>query len=102
MANIDNSNNLDKIKNKINKLDGNGKVRFRDIFTAEFMENNTDFNSINQMFKQSDFEIRNEEDFNNLDENKLNCYVAENTDFSDWDEMTEKAISEWVKKELKF
>ena len=91
-----NKDNFEKVIRKINKLSGDSEIRFKDIFTKEFMIKYTTFNSINQMFRESDFQILRGEDFNNISENELDGYVSETTDFSDWDEMIEKAITEWV------
>jgi len=93
----DENDNFEKIINKINKLQGNSEIRFKDLFTRGFMKKHTDFISINQMFKESEFEIHNGEEFDNIPEKDLNEFVAKNTDFSNWDEMTERAITNWVK-----
>ena len=94
------NNNFAKIIDKVKKLSGNSEIRFKDLFNNNFIINYTKFESINQMFQESDFEIRSEEDFNNIAENKLDEYVKETTNFSNWEEMIEKAVEEWVQKEL--
>ena len=94
------TNNFAKIINKVNKLSGNSEIRFKDLFNNKFMLNYTEFESINQMFQESDFDIKSEEDFNNISEDQLDEYVKQNTKFSNWEEMIEMAIEKWIKKEL--
>ena len=93
----DEKDNFEKIINKINKLQGNSEIRFKDLFNMKFMKKYTDFNSINHMFQESGFEIRSGEEFDNIPEKDLNNFVDETTDFSDWDEMIERAITNWIK-----
>lgn len=96
----DKNKNYEKVINKIDKLKGNSEIRFKDLFTKDFMVEYTNFKTINQMFEESDFEINDGEDFDNIPENELNNFINNNTDFSDWDEMIERAITEWVKKQI--
>ena len=49
------------------------------------------------MFRESSFEISNGEDFDNIPEKELNDFIDKTTEFSNWDEMIEKAITKWVK-----
>ena len=91
------SDNFEKVINKIDKLQGNSEIRFKDLFTNNFMNKYTDFNNINQMFRESEFEIHNGEEFDNIPEEELNNFIDKTTDFSNWDEMIERAITEWIK-----
>lgn len=93
----DESDNFEKVINRIDKLQGNSEIRFKDLFTEDFMTEYTNFDNINQMFRESDFEIYNGKDFDNIPENELNSFINETTEFSNWDEMIEKAITKWVK-----
>lgn len=93
----DKRDNYKKVINKIDKLQGNSEIRFKDLFTNDFMIKYTDFNNINQMFRESEFEIHDGEEFDNIPEKELNNFIDETTDFSNWDEMIERAITEWLK-----
>jgi len=91
------SENFEKVINRIDKLQGNSEIRFKDLFTDDFMIEYTNFDNINQMFRESNFKIRNGEDFDNIPEKELNDFIDKTTEFSNWDEMIEKAIIKWVK-----
>jgi|SRR6056297_1829532 len=91
------SENFEKVINRIDKLQGNSEIRFKDLFTDDFMIEYTNFDNINQMFRESNFKIRNGEDFDNIPEKELNDFIDKTTEFSNWDEMIEKAITKWVK-----
>lgn len=93
----DKSENFEKVINRIDKLQGNSEIKFKDLFTENFMVEYTNFNNINQMFRESNFKISNGEDFDNIPEKELNDFIDKTTEFSNWDEMIEKAITKWVK-----
>lgn len=97
-------NELNKLlKNLERKVDEvNGEVSFTDLFNPNFMTTFTNFNSTDEFFKKSPFEVHCQEDFESLDENLLNEYVKANTRLSTWEEMKSKAGEFYVKHNIEF
>jgi hypothetical protein len=79
-------------------LPSNVKIPFEELFDEEFMFENTKCSSISEFFKNGGFEIRNEEDFKNVDDTQLDNYTLENTDFENWKEMYIAATKKYIKK----
>jgi hypothetical protein len=78
----------------------NGEVEFTQLFNPNFMTTFTNFSSSDEFLKKSPFEVHNQEDFENIDEDKLDQYVRANTRFSSWEEMKNKAGELYAKLKL--
>lgn len=75
-----------------------GPVPFEVLFDESFMKEYTKFKTIDEFLKSSPFEIKSQKDFENVDVNKLDEYVKENSVFSTWGEMKEKAVNIYLNK----
>lgn len=64
------------------------------------MKNNTNFEGIESFIENSPFKIESQDDFDNLDENELDRYVNEFTNFSSWEEMKKEAGALYTKRKL--
>lgn len=96
-------NNLEKQLKRITeniKKQVEGEVKFEDLFNHDFMSSNTDFSNITDFFDRSPFQIKTQEDFESIDESKLDEYVLESTRFQSWTEMKQAAGAIYVKKKL--
>ena len=72
-----------------------------ELLTHNFMEKHTKFENFHEMIKFSDFRIENEIEFKDATETeKWNVYVAENSEFKDWNEMLRTAVIERASKKL--
>lgn len=85
-----------KIKSQVE-----GEVSLGELFTPAFMAKHTDFQSIDEFFKESSFEVNSQEDFETINLDELNNYVAKRTRFRDWGHMKQKAAEEYVRNKLK-
>ncbi|WP_044893676.1 hypothetical protein [Bacillus alveayuensis] len=94
--------NLNKFFKNLEKevQDASGEVSFSELFNPNFMTTFTNFDNIDEFFKKSPFDIKTQEDFENLDESQLDHYVKENTRFSSWQEMKSKAGEIYIKNKL--
>lgn len=91
---------LDKIAKKAKKYEQGVELEFSDLFSTPFMQQNSDFNSIEEFFEKSPFEFSNQEEFSNINLEQLDNYVNENTNFSNWEEMKSSAAAKLVLKDL--
>ena len=92
--------NLKKVQKRAKELEKGKEVTFNELFTERFMNNYTKFDSLDEFFDESPFEIKNDEDFINLEKEKLNDWVKSNTSFENWDEMQERAVQEYTLRTL--
>lgn len=91
-----------KLQRNVSRLEKEQSVPFDILFNESFMLNYTKSKSIDDFFKQSPFELENEEDFERINESELDEYVNKETSFSSWEEMKGKAGAIYIKKQLGF
>lgn len=90
---------LDEMIDKANELQGTSNVTGEELFTNKFMQENTKFSSIDEFENESKFDFSN---FDNIDQEELDSFVAENTSFDSWEEMLGTASQEYAVKQLGF
>lgn len=93
-------NDLKKIQNNVEKMSGKHEVKFIDLFDNNFMQRNTSFKSIEELFEKSGFKVETNEDFKKIPDDKWDKFIQDNTNFNDWKEMSDKAVEEYTKKKL--
>lgn len=81
--NQDNLNNLIKLGDNIS---------FADLFSPKFVDQYTDFKTIQELFKKSDYKIETAEDFKAVPDEKWETFISENTRFDSWKDMQLKAF----------
>lgn len=101
---------MDDFQNELNELQGNfdrlddfqetHDISFAELFTDDLMLNKTKFENIDAFFES--LNIEKIEDFENLPKEKLNAFVDSNSDFSDWDEMYQYAVNNYLAKQAGF
>ncbi|MFW5795497.1 MAG: hypothetical protein ACOCV1_08450 [Bacillota bacterium] len=85
-----------KAKEKIN-----GRVDLLDLLTDNFIKENTNYNSFDEMVKKSELNFSTEErSAETFESDKWNNYVQEKTGFEGWQEMIEIASREYIIKIL--
>lgn len=90
---------IDKIADKIED-EVSGYVSFEELFNLGFMDKNSKFGTLDGFLKYYGFTVNSIEDFEALDEEKLNNAVIESTCFESWNEMYKQAGTDYVKKKL--
>lgn len=107
MANFE-FNGLDKMISRIEKIgkdaeELNGKkIKMNELFTPEFMNKNTSFSSLNEMFEAGNFNVESWDDFKNIPEDEIDKHISQNSVFQSWEEMQKTATSQYVAKKLGF
>lgn len=87
---------LDRLAQNAEELDGTTEVPLTELFNPSFMRKYTEFDSIEDMFEQSEWTVENEQDLNAISDSQFDMYVRNHTQFSDSDEMTNVAGEEWI------
>lgn len=90
-------NDLQEKANKVENLNGTRQIAFNDLFTDELMQNKTRFKNIESFLELLD--IKSSEDLNDFPQEKLDIFVNENTDFSNWNEMRQYAVTNYISQE---
>lgn len=67
---------------------------FDDLFTMQFMQENTAFDDIQDFFDAID--VTDNESFERLPQDKLERHVQTSTNFSSWSKMQEAAATEYL------
>ena len=93
---------LRQMKKAAKELDGTHSVSFEDLFTTPFMKKYTQFQSIEEFFSSSSFNVTSQEDFEVIPEEDMDAYVASNTNFETWENMLSKAAEEYAARKLGF
>lgn len=77
---------LEEIKEKIVE-----EIALEELMDDNFMEDHTDFFSVEEFLTGIKYDMENFEELEEIDEEELDIYVAENTQFNTWEEMLERA-----------
>jgi len=80
------------------KRRGAAGVQFREFFAADFMTENTDFSSIDDLVEASGISVKSLDDFRKIPED----FISRRTHFSNCDEMIKAATVMWTKRNLGF
>lgn len=90
---------------KIKRLSGDiqnisGKVQLSDLFTADFMNKHTKFESIGDLLNDCGFVLTSPNDFEKVTSGALDGEISSRTEFSGWEEMRTRAVQEYIAKKL--
>ncbi|MEB7752222.1 hypothetical protein [Staphylococcus pseudoxylosus] len=91
------SKKLDKISDNAKEMNGTSDISIGTLFNSEFMKKYTNEEDITKFVESSELNIESQSDFNELIQTKnWDTYVSENTNFSSWNEMLQKALGEYT------
>lgn len=91
---------LDRLQDRIDEVDGETTVTFDELFPADFMKTYTEFDSIQALFKASPWSVETGADFEAIPEDEFDRYVADHSEFDSWEAMLSAAAREWIGREL--
>lgn len=86
----------DEIENEVS-----GNVSLGELFDLGFLEKNSDFKTLHQLFRFHDIVVEDIDDFEALDIEVLDKAVKASTSFGSWDEMLRRAEEEHIIWKLK-
>jgi hypothetical protein len=93
-------NELKRMKKAAQELNGEHQVPLSELLTDDFLRKNTSFQSFNEFEQQEIFTKYSS--FEEIPDDELNALISAKTNFSNWTEMLEEAVSEYTFKKLGF
>lgn len=91
---------LDKMINNAKSISGTNKYSLNEIFTADFMKSNTNFDSIEEFLESSPEHITTQEGLEAADETVLDTFVSANSNFKTWGDMFGEATTSMIASRL--
>lgn len=91
---------LEQKSEAIDELEKSNEVSFHQLFNETFMNKYTDFDSLEEMFAASPFDIENKNDFTTIDKEELDNFINDKTVFLNWEDMLDKAGELWTANKL--
>ncbi|SHI30439.1 hypothetical protein [Desulfosporosinus lacus] len=70
-----------------------GSIPFTDLFSSQFMQQYTQFDSIDELLSSGGFEVNSEEDYEAISDEDIDAHVVKTTKFNSWKEMLTNAIA---------
>ena len=93
---------LKQLQKNAKKLSNTKQVSFQELFPASFMKKYTSFSSMEEFLYEGGFDVQSTEDFEAIPEDLFDKYIASTTNFKSWEEMLQKATSQYAIKKLGF
>lgn len=90
---------LEELQENASNLNGNHEIPFIELFNPKFMNEYSNFDDFEEFAEKSQFDWLHLE---TIDESKLDQFVSQNTVFSTWSDMKNKAAEIWTAKKLGF
>ena len=78
---------LEKLQTRAEGISGEQEVRMSELLTLDFLAKYTEFDSLDEMFSASGFEIEAAEDFEKIPDDEWDSFIRSQSEFSDWGEM---------------
>jgi hypothetical protein len=91
---------LNRLQQRLQRLEGSHSIPFSEMFPDEFMLLNTEFQSIVDMIEMSGFRVETADDFKAIPDDEWDAFVRSRTRFTSWEEMRATAGNEWMSRQL--
>lgn len=92
-----------KIKNfteSVRKVEGTHSVSMIDLLNPHFVSKKTRFLDLDELSKAGGFNFDSVEEFEKIPQEKLDAFIASESEFSDWQELIKAAGEEWIRKQI--
>ena len=93
---------LEKMEKAAKELHGDHSVSFSVLFNDSFMKKHTQFANVDELFENSEFEVKTNEDFAKIPDKEWDEYIKKVTTFENWEEMMSEATTTYALKKLGF
>lgn len=91
---------LKRLQKAAEKLEGKHSVSFAELFTTEFMQKYTPYESLEELFVTGGFEVNSKEDLEAIPDEEMDTHVAQTTKFDSWEDMQSAAVKNYTVKKL--
>ncbi len=93
---------LERMQKAAEELDGDHEVPFSELFTEPFMRKYTSFASFDDLLKAGGFHAETTEEFEAIPDELFDAHIAATTQFASWEDMLERATTDYVSRKLGF
>ncbi len=93
---------LKQMEKAAKELSQTKQVSFDKLFSASFMRKYTSFSSIDEFLNAGGFDAQSQEAFEAIPEEELDKYIANTTNFKNWEDMLGEAGTQYALKKLGF
>lgn len=93
---------LKRMEQNARKLEGKHEIPLVDLCNPAFMRRYTGFSSISELFQAGGFRAAADAEFSSIPREELDAHIARTTKFQNWDELLDKAVSEYVRNQMGF
>jgi hypothetical protein len=91
---------LKELQHRAESLAGTHDVPITQLLTSEFMLLNTDFESVESMFRASGYKIESQEDLGAIPDEPWDAFIGSRTRFGSWQQMLAAATKEYLERRL--
>lgn len=92
---------LEKMKDRLEEIEQrSNSIPLDELFVPAFIQAHSRFSSFEEMLRASPFDVETQEDFDAIAGSSLDEFIDEETDFGSWEAMSQRAIREWIRREL--
>lgn len=85
---------LDKIQETAKSLDGSA-IPLEELLNPQFLQEFSRFQSLDEMFAASGYNVESSEDFKAIPDEPWDVFIENNTEFSNWSDMSTKAAADY-------
>ena len=93
---------LEQMQQAVEDLGEERSVTFEELFTEVFMEEYTNYSSIDELLEAGGFHAETNEEFDAIPEEELDAHIAKTTNFDSWEEMLSQATGQYISDQLEF
>lgn len=95
-------NRLENMEKAAEEIENTKELSFKELFADSFMEENTDFSNLDEMFETFGYSNFTQEEFDMIPDEEIDLKVSKSTNFNSWQEMLSTAGEIYVLKKLGF
>ncbi|MDH0562169.1 hypothetical protein [Acinetobacter courvalinii] len=96
----DDFSGLNKLTENVKKLEGQSEISLGTLFNDGFLQSNTNFQNIDELFEKAGFKVETPEDFDAIPQEEIDQFIRENTKYESFSDLQTKAVTEYVRKNL--
>lgn len=94
------SKGLPQLREKLKSLEMTNRVELGELLNPSFISRYTRFSNIDELFENSGLNFKSPEEFQNIPQENIDAYIAEETVFSSFQEMIKAGGEEWLRKKM--
>lgn len=98
--NNDGLKKLKRLAQNIKDFEGINSIPMGDVLTDEFIQANTNFQNIEELFEKAGYKVENQADFQAIPQEDIDSFVRENSKFDSFTTLQQEAVDEFVRNKI--